>query len=238
MFHFLGGPVSTRHVSHQIKSLKLFLVGKHSLMFTPLSMAVKNEGITLGSLGEHLEHPKPCHGNRSLRQAWSMRVVQEFHAQGDREIKFLGRESGATTINLIVSEVVNLNWLNCKLEITVMKRDGCMSKISGMLHYSWLTKDHHLMQKTIYCLGFCIPFLFGRQIPKVLLLLSMPPASLRLGLPVSPLCDRTDFRLGKSQAHSAMSQRCLYPDIKWGDNTAVSVWVVILNAHLHSPKFT
>lgn len=78
-------------------------------MFTPLSMAVKNEGITLGSLGEHLEHPKPCHGNRSLRQAWSMRVVQEFHAQGDREIKFLGRESGATTTNLILSEVVNLN---------------------------------------------------------------------------------------------------------------------------------
>ena len=25
-------------------------------------------------------------------QAWSMRVVQEFHAQGDREITFLGRE--------------------------------------------------------------------------------------------------------------------------------------------------
>lgn len=121
-------------MQHQIKSLRLILVGKHSLMFTPLSRAVKNEGITLGSLGEHLEHPKPCHGNRSLRQAWSMRVVQEFHAQGDREIKFLGRESGATTINLILSEVVNLN---CKLEITVMKQDVYnLSKISGMLHYS------------------------------------------------------------------------------------------------------
>ena len=155
-------------MQHQIKSLRLILVGKHSLMFTPLSRAVKDEGITLGSLGEHLEHPKPCHGNRSLRQAWSMRVVQEFHAQGDREIKFLGRESGATTINLILSEVVNLN---CKLEITVMKQDVYnLSKISGMLHYSWLTKDHHLICKTNHCLGFCIPFLFGRHSPKVLLL--------------------------------------------------------------------
>lgn len=65
----------------------------------------------------------------------------------------------------------------------------------------------------------------------------MPPASLRLGLPVSPLCDRTDFRLGKSQAHSPMSQRSLYPDIKWDHNTAVWVLVVILSAHLNSQKF-
>ena len=49
------------------------------------------------------------------------------------------------------------------------------------------------------CLLIHPPFLC-QMIPQVAMSRFSPCPRPRLGLPVSPLCDRTDFRLGKSQA--------------------------------------
>ena len=119
------------------------------MMFTPPSMPVKNEGITLESLGEHLEHPKACHGNRNLQPG----VVNEgcpriSCTRRSWDHVSWSRVWRTTPTNLILSKVVYIKYLwmwDLNILTFVAQYQICLYiPHCNEMESIWLTKDHHL----------------------------------------------------------------------------------------------